>query len=59
MKGGDYAMTATRIEKWRHFIEQVTGGNKKLMKQLQEAAGYMLFSDNSPQEMLALFAGAN
>ena len=46
--------------KWRRFIVQVTGGNKKLMKQLQKAAGYVLFSDNSLQKMFALFgAGAN
>ena len=57
----EYPYCATALcRKWRRFIEQVAKGNVALMKQLQKAAGYVLFADNSLQKMFALFGtGAN
>lgn len=57
----DYYYKSTALApKWAKFIHEVSKGNPKLMRQLQKAAGYVLFADNRLQKMFALYGtGAN
>ena len=57
----NYAYSSTALAPhWNLFIHQIAQDKHDVMKQLQKAAGYVLFADNSLQKMFALFGtGAN
>lgn len=47
-------------QRFREFIDEITNGNEKKQKLLQEIAGYTLYSDNSLQKAFVMIgAGSN